>query len=84
MRDSQARWVLAFDASCATCREISAAIGQACDGKLEVLPLAGVPVQQWREAAMGPDAPWAPALLRVRADGRVRAWTGVGMGVALE
>jgi hypothetical protein len=56
MSNVRARWVLAFDASCGSCRTVSHAIGQACDGKLEVLPLAHPEVQRWRQATLGPDA----------------------------
>src|SRR5882757_1299577 len=56
------RWVLAFDASCGTCRQISGVAGEACDGKLEVLPLADANVRQWREQSLGVDAEWAPTL----------------------
>lgn len=75
-------WVLAFDAACARCREISAVVAQACDGKLEVLPLRHPDVQQWRTQALGTEPPWAPTLLAVH-DQRVRAWTGPGMAFPL-
>ncbi len=65
----RARWVLAFDASCSTCREISRAVKRACHGRLEVLPLNSVDVQQWRAASLGPEAPWAPTLIRLRDPG---------------
>jgi len=79
---AQARWVLAFDASCATCREISDAVSRACGGKLEALPLIHPDVRQWRDRALGPDAPSAPTLVRVTGDD-VRAWTGKAMAVPL-
>src|SRR5919197_3957987 len=71
MSASEARLVLAFDASCGTCREVSAAVAQACGGRLEVLPLAHDDVRRWRAQTLGPAAPWTPTLLRVR-DARVR------------
>ncbi len=77
-KDSE-RWVLAFDASCGTCREISGAVARACDEKLEVLPLADMDVRLWREQALGATADWAPTLLQVTED-RVRAWHGPGLG----
>lgn len=80
MRD-QSRWILAFDASCGTCREISQAVDVAADGKLDVLSLSHPDVRQWRARALGADAPWAPTLIRVGAD--VAAWTGVGMTTRL-
>lgn len=75
-------WILAFDATCGTCREISAAVDDACDGRLDVRPLADQDVRAWRDRALGADAEWAPTLLRVDGD-RVRAWTGAAMSVPL-
>lgn len=80
---SGVRWVLAFDASCATCVEVSNAVARACDNKLEVLALTHRDVVAWRERALGPKAAWAPTLIKVSERG-VRAWTrGAGMGVHL-
>jgi hypothetical protein len=76
------RWILAFDSSCGSCRQIARTVAQACDGRLEVLPLNRPEVAGWRAEALGPDAPWAPTLLRVR-DGGTRAWTKRGMAVPL-
>lgn len=81
LRD-QTRWILAFDASCGTCREISQVVGMAAEGKLEVLPLGRADVREWREQALGPDARWTPTLLRIE-DTTVAAWTGAGMSVQL-
>src|SRR5579859_3590149 len=84
MNSSNIRWILAFNASCGTCRAISDSVARTCDGKLEVLPLADAQVEQWREQALGPQAPWAPTLMRVTSQGtEVRAWTGPSMGVWL-
>jgi len=74
--------VLAFDATCGTCRRISGAVEQACEGRLEVLPLADLDVRRWREETLGVDAEWAPTLLRVGSE-RVRAWTGPAMAAPL-
>lgn len=82
MTGTDASWVLAFDASCRTCRMVARRVVRACDGKLDVLPLAHRDVRQWREQSLGSDAPWAPTLLEIRDDG-VRAWTGAGMAVPL-
>ncbi len=82
MQQGEGRWVLAFDASCGGCREISHTVGQACDGKLEVLPLAHPEVRQWREQRFGSQAPWAPTLIRVQ-DGDVLVWTGRAMAIPL-
>lgn len=75
--------MLAFDASCGTCREVSDAVAEACDGKLEVLSLAHPDVRRWREHMMGPEAPWAPTLLETRGENAVRAWVGKRMAFPL-
>ncbi len=77
------RFVLAFDASCGTCRDISSAVSSACEGKLEVLPLAHPRVERWRSVALGDEPPWEPTLLTVRSDDHVRAWVGRKMTVPL-
>lgn len=83
-KQTETRWVLAFDASCGSCREISATVARAGGGKLEVLPLAHPDVERWRSRALGSDAPWAPTLIEADADGPVRAWTrGPVMGLRL-
>jgi hypothetical protein len=82
MSAAQRRLVLAFDASCGKCREISAAVERACDGRLEVLPLTHGDVRRWREEWFDGDAPWAPTLIRVDGDA-VRVWTGRGMALPL-
>ncbi|MEU5696752.1 bacteriocin fulvocin C-related protein [Actinosynnema sp. NPDC020468] len=66
--------VLAFDASCGRCREVSGAVAGASGGRLEVLPLDNDAVRAWR----GADAPWEPTLIRVDGDD-VRVWTGRAM-----
>lgn len=79
---SSSRWIIAFDASCGACREISAVVSRACADRLEVLPLTHRDVQRWRAEALGADAPWAPTLLRVD-EGRAHAWTGPRMALPL-
>jgi len=76
--DKSARWILAFDATCGTCQELAEAVMQACDSRLEVLPLGRPEVQKWREQALGKKAAPAPTLLRIEA-GAVRGWTGKRM-----
>jgi hypothetical protein len=49
---SEARWILAFDASCGRCGEIARAAAQVAENKLEVLPLTHPEVQQWRRQAL--------------------------------
>jgi hypothetical protein len=73
--------MLAFDASCSTCREISQAVEQASAGKLEIVPLGRADVTAWRQEALGDDPPWAPTLIRL--DDAVRAWTGPLMALPL-
>ena len=77
-----ARWVLAFDSSCASCREISVSVSQASGGRLEVLPLNRRDVRSWREAAFGPEPPHTPTLLRVR-QGGIRGWKGPSIAPVL-
>lgn len=72
------RMVLAFDASCATCRAVSERVQSATAGKLETRGLGDPEVAAWRQESMD-NPPWEPTLLRVGAGGRVRAWTGLGM-----
>lgn len=79
---SSPRWIIAFDASCGACREISAIVSHACASRLEVLPLTHRDVQRWRAEALGADAPWAPTLLRLTG-GQAHAWTGPRMTLPL-
>ncbi|HWO68122.1 MAG TPA: bacteriocin fulvocin C-related protein [Umezawaea sp.] len=76
------RWILAFDAECGVCREISAAIADASREKLEVMPLASPDVRSWRERALGAAAPWTPTLIQL-SETRIRAWTNRGMVLPL-
>jgi hypothetical protein len=82
MRDTTAQWVLAFDASCGTCSRISVAVAEACDGKLEILPLVHQDVRRWREQAGAADRDPAPTLIRVRGE-QVDLWTGPRLGAHL-
>jgi hypothetical protein len=52
MSNTAAGWLLAFDASCGTCRKISSAVVDVCVRKLEVLPLLHPDVRQWREQSL--------------------------------
>lgn len=82
MTKTDCRWILAFDASCALCAEVSRRVERASAGRLEVLPLGHRDVRRWRGQALDRATPWAPTLFRV--DGtRVRAWTSVRMGFRL-
>lgn len=79
MSEAKNRWILAFDASCATCQEVSVAVAGACEGRVEVLPLAHQDVRRWRERCLGSASPSRPTLLRVRDGDEARAWTGAAM-----
>lgn len=79
---TQRRWVLAFDASCARCRQLSRAVAQASGGTLEIMPLTHPEVRRWREQNSGSRTRWAPTLIRV-AGARVTTWTGTAMGIRL-
>ncbi|GFN01028.1 hypothetical protein Sfulv_58380 [Streptomyces fulvorobeus] len=65
MAEQTSRWVLAFDDSCGTCREISAAVRNASQGRLGVAPLRSPEVERWRTLHFGAEAPWAPTLFRL-------------------
>ncbi|MFE9611486.1 bacteriocin fulvocin C-related protein [Streptomyces sp. NPDC006012] len=82
MSDQKARWMLAFDASCGTCRKVASTIESSCRQRLEIVPLDRPDVADWRRTALGENAPWKPTLLKVEGDA-ARAWTGALMGVAL-
>jgi hypothetical protein len=77
------RWILAFDASCGTCRNISHAVEQAAEGRLSVVPLQDPEVVRWRTAALGNDAPLVPTLLRVSGDGKAEGWISRAMALPL-
>ena len=76
------RLVLGFDAGCMTCSGLAKRIEEAVGDRLEIRGLNDPQVEHWREQALGKDAPWAPTLVEVNG-AKVRAWTGVWMGVAL-
>jgi hypothetical protein len=73
--------VLGFDAGCVTCSELAKRIEDRVGDKLEVLDLRYPQVECWRRQALGEDAPWAPTLIEVDADG-VKARTGLRVGIA--
>jgi len=81
MGSGRSRWVLAFDASCATCRHIAAAVGHACGGKLEILPLSDPAVRLWLDQGIGRRRA-VPTLFRVDGE-RVRMWTGTALSLRL-
>jgi hypothetical protein len=72
------KWILAFDAGCGRCRDLSSMIEDLSEQTIVVRPLADPDIRGWREAALGSPAPWAPTLIAVEAD-QVRAWVGMRM-----
>lgn len=82
MKSAQARWILAFDASCGKCREIARIVAQARERKLEVLPLTHSDVKRWRAQSLSFPAPWAPTLIKVEGE-IVQSWTGRAIAIPL-
>lgn len=69
--------LLAFDDSCARCSELSRAVMEASEGKIEVIPLTHPQAVEWRRKAFGTrPAPWAPTFLILRPNGTVRGYSG--------
>jgi hypothetical protein len=75
--------VLGFDAGCGTCGDLAQRIHERVGDKLAVRNLRDPEVEGWREEALGKAAPWAPTLFEVEPGGRVKAWVGMSMGLAL-
>ena len=80
--DGEQRLVLGFDAGCAKCSNVALQIREQVGDEIEVLSPSDYLVQDWRERALGEDAPWAPTLLEVSGAG-VEARTGWRMGAHL-
>jgi hypothetical protein len=76
------RLVLGFDAGCMACGDLARRIEERVGDKIEVRSLRDPLVEHWRKQVLGEDAPWVPILIEVEG-GKVRAWTGLQMGVAL-
>jgi hypothetical protein len=73
--------VLAFDAACARCRAVAAAVA---DTGLDVLPLADYRVAAWcAEAGVAGDVPTLLEVTPTDGDDRVRAWAGPAVGTVL-
>jgi len=72
---------LLFDSGCSQCTEIAQAVEQATQGGLEARSLRD-PTMQRLLAQARPHWRWQPALLEVAGD-RVRAFTGLAMGLRL-
>lgn len=77
------RLVLGFDAGCLACSELARRIEEQVGEKLEIRSLRNPQVREWRERALGDDAPWAPTLIEVKEPTEVRAWTGRSMALPL-
>ncbi len=82
MTNTSSRWMLAYDATCGTCRKISRVVRRASASRLDVVPLDRPSVREWRTQALGDSPPWRPTLLRIH-DGVVSAWTGPGIAAPL-
>jgi hypothetical protein len=76
------RLVLGFDAGCMTCSELARRIEGQTDGKVEVRSLRDPQIEHFRKQALGQNALWAPTLIEIKGT-RVRAWTGMKMGIVL-
>lgn len=55
--DSRQTWVLAFDASCGTCRFLAETVARECGEKLNIRPLNNEDVSRWRREAFGAEPP---------------------------
>lgn len=76
------RLVLGFDAGCMACSDLAKRIEEAVGDKLEVRSLHDPEMMSWRRQSLGENAPWLPTLVEVE-NGKVKAWTGARMGMAL-
>ncbi len=76
------RTILAFDASCGKCTQISQRVAEVAGDRLEILPLTHPEVESWRRDAFGNNAPWVPTLVRIN-DGRSRVFIGRRMAFPL-
>ncbi len=79
MSEGGVRWVLAFDASCGSCKAIAARVADACSGRIDVLPLAHPDVVRWRSSN---ESAWGPTLIRVDG-GATRTWVGRSMVIPM-
>jgi hypothetical protein len=82
MKDKGRRLVLGFDAGCMTCSELAKRVEEKVGDQLEIRDLRDPDVTRWIEDALGQDAPWGPTLIEL-SENRVKAWTGLRMGLAL-
>jgi hypothetical protein len=73
---------LGFDAGCSSCSGIATRIEERVGDKLVIRNLRDPELMEWRREALGEAAPWAPILFEVE-PGKIRAWVGMKMGLAL-
>ncbi len=59
------RLVLGFDGGCSACGELARRIEERLAGRLEVLNFHEPSVEEWRQRALGEDAPLVPTLFEV-------------------
>jgi hypothetical protein len=76
--DASREWLLGFDGSCALCSSLGETVADVASDRISVLSLHDPLATHWRTQALGPTAPWAPTLFRVRGT-EVEAWTGPSM-----
>ncbi|MEU6696400.1 hypothetical protein [Pseudonocardia sp. NPDC046786] len=74
------RLVLAFDATCGTCKRMAEAVRVHAYGVIDVVPLSHPEVVRQREDLLGPEPPWVPTLIDI-ADRK--AWTGLRLRTTL-
>jgi hypothetical protein len=82
MSGGEGRLILGYDGGCSACSELAGRIEEKVGGKLEVLSLHDPLMANWREEALGGDAPWVPTLVEVGGE-KAKVWVGWRMGVAL-
>lgn len=81
-RRVDSRLILAFDASCGTCREIARRTADICGDQFSVLSLSHPRVVELRHETLGADAPWVPTLLDPDASPS-RVWIGKSLTIKL-
>lgn len=74
--------ILGYAGGCSTCADLARRIEDRTGHRLKVRNLQDKQVAEWREKALGDNAPWAPTLFEVRGEG-VQAWTGLRMAAVL-
>lgn len=75
-------YILGYDASCSVCSTTTQRMHDEVGSILEFRPLQSAQMVEYRSRALGPDAPWAPTLVKVQGDS-IEAWPGWRMGPEL-